>query len=189
MFLVGLYLGGRRAFADLPAEAPLFRALMRWGLLLGLPLNAVSATLTLLDVSGGGGVAFWLATAVQAVGAPLLMLGYLGGIVQLVRRRGAPGALLGRLAPLGQLSLTCYLGSSLLLNFVFYGFGLGLYGRTGPARELLVALVVYPLLVLFANLYVRFFRYGPAEWLWRSLTYGRPQPLLLPAERYTPSET
>ena len=79
----------------------------------------------------------------QAAGAPLLMLGYLGSIVLLLRRGGAgggggtdrlaggAGAVLGRLAPMGQISLTCYLGSSLLLNLAYYGFGLGLYGRTG----------------------------------------------------------
>ena len=86
--------------------------------------------------------------------------------------------MLGRLAPMGQISLTCYLGSSLLLNLAYYGFGLGLYGRTGVAGDLLVGLVVYALLLVFSTLYAPRFRYGPAEWLWRSLTYGRRQPWL-----------
>jgi uncharacterized protein len=178
MFLLGLALGRVRAFAAIDEHVPLFRSLCRWGLLLGLPLNALSATLTTQIGAGGEGPAFWLGEAVQAAGAPLLMLGYLGSIVLLLRRGGAAGAVLGRLAPMGQISLTCYLGSSLLLNLVYYGFGLGLYGRTGVAGDLLVGLVVYALLLVFSTLYVPAFRYGPAEWLWRSLTYGRRQPLL-----------
>jgi uncharacterized protein len=178
MFLLGLALGRVRAFAAIEEHLPLFRSLCRWGLLLGLPLNALSATLTTQLGAGGEGPAFWLGEAVQAAGAPLLMLGYLGSIVLLLRRGGVVGAVLGRLAPMGQISLTCYLGSSLLLNLVYYGFGLGLYGRTGVAGDLLVGLVVYALLLVFSTLYVPVFRYGPAEWLWRSLTYGRRQPLL-----------
>jgi uncharacterized protein len=192
MFLLGLALGRVRAFAAIEEHLALFRALCRWGLLLGLPLNALSATLTTQLGAGTEGPAFWLGEAVQAAGAPLLMLGYVGSIVLLLRRGGAgggrgnrpagrgkaAGAVLGRLAPMGQISLTCYLGSSLLLNLAYYGFGLGLYGRTGAAGDLLVGLTVYALLLVCSTLYVPHFRYGPAEWLWRSLTYGRRQPWL-----------
>src|SRR5262249_67074 len=182
--------------------APLFRRLLRWGLLVGLPLNAVSATLFQLDVQGGplaGGVAFWLASAVQAVGAPGLMPGSPARVPPPPPPRTPPpppppaprppGGVLARLAPMCRPSLTCFLSSSLLLTLVFYGFGLGLYGRTGPATDLLVGVVVYLVLVLFATVYVRFFRYGPAEWLWRSLTYGRRQPMLLPAAGYAGSRS
>ena len=94
------------------------------------------------------------------------MLGYLGSIVLLLRRGGAGGGggtdrLAGGLAgagagapgPMGQISLTCYLGSSLLLNLAYYGFGLGLYGRTGVG-DLLVGLTVYALLLVCSTLYV-----------------------------------
>ena len=178
MFLLGLYLGRRGAFADIEANLPLFRTLRNWGLLLGLPLNAVSASLTVV-VAAGSASALWLGEAVQAAGAPLLMLGYLGSIVLLLRRGGAAATVLRRLAPVGQISLTCYLSSSLLLGLAYYGFGLGLYERTGAAQDLAVSLVVYLLLVLGANLYAGRFRYGPAEWLWRSLSYGRRQPIRL----------
>lgn len=178
MLLLGLYLGRRRAFADIEGNLPLFRSLRRWGLLLGLPLNAVSASLTVV-AAGGSATALWLGEAVQAAGAPILMLGYLGTIVLLLRRGGAVATALGRLAPVGQISLTCYLSSSLLLNLAYYGFGLGLYGQTGAAQDVAVSAVVYALLVLGANLYAGRFRYGPAEWLWRSLSYGQRQPMRL----------
>ncbi len=168
MFLLGLALGRVRAFArdrGAPASLP---GSFRWGLLLGLPLSALSATLTTQLGAGAEGPAFWLGEAVQAAGAPLLMLGYLGSVVLLLRRGGAgggwgnrpagrgevAGAVLGRLAPMGQISLTCYLGSSLLLNLAYYGFGLGLYGRTGGRVDLLVGLTVYALLLVCSTLYV-----------------------------------
>jgi uncharacterized protein len=179
MFLLGLYLGRRRAFADSTAGAPLFRDFRRWGLLLGLPLSAASATLE--TVAGESNVALYFAgSAIQSVGAPLLMTGYMGTIVLLVWRLRPAGRVLQVLAPLGRLSLTCYLSSSLLLNVVFYGFGgfgLALYGRSGAALELGMALAIYVTLLLFATVYGRFLRYGPAEWLWRTLSYGRRQPL------------
>jgi uncharacterized protein len=175
MFLLGLYLGRRGAFADIEGNLPLVRSLRNWGLLLGLPLNAVSASLTVVAAAGSA-PALWLGETVQAAGAPLLMLGYVGSIVLLLRR-GGTATVLGRLAPVGQISLTCYLSSSLLLNLAYYGFGLGLYGGTGAAQDLAVSLVVYLLLVLGANLYAGHYRYGPAEWLWRSLSYGRRQPI------------
>jgi uncharacterized protein len=181
MFLLGLYLGRRGAFADVEGNLPLFRSLRTWGLLLGLPLNAVSASLTVVAAAGSTS-ALWLGEAVQAAGAPLLMLGYLGAIVLLLRRGGAVATVLRRLAPVGQISLTCYLSSSLLLGLAYYGYGLGLYGRTGAAQDLAVSLAVYLLLVLGANLYAGRFRYGPAEWLWRSLSYGRRQPMRLAPE-------
>jgi uncharacterized protein len=180
MFLLGLYLGRRGVFGDVEGNVRVFRSLRRWGLLLGLPLNAVSATLTVL-VAGTWPSALWLGEAVQAAGAPLLMLGYLGSVVLLLRSAGPVATVLGRLAPVGQISLTCYLSSSLLLNLAYYGFGLALYGRTGAAQNLAVSAVVYLLLVLGANLYAGHFRYGPVEWLWRSLSYGRRQPMRLAA--------
>jgi uncharacterized protein len=180
MFLLGLYLGRRRAFADPTVGIPLCRTFCRWGLLLGIPFSAAAATLE--TMAGESNIAlFFIATAIQSIGAPLLMLGYLGTIVLLVWRDRPVGRVLTSLAPLGRLSLTCYLSSSLLLNFVFYGFGLGLYGRSGAALELGIALAIYTLLLLFATVYGRSFRYGPAEWLWRTLSYGQRQPLRRPA--------
>jgi uncharacterized protein len=68
--------------------------------------------------------------------------------------------------------------ASLLL---FYGFGLGLIGKVGPAATLGLTLAIFCAQVAFSHWWLARFRFGPAEWVWRSLTYGKAQPMRLPA--------
>ena len=77
------------------------------------------------------------------------------------------------------MALTNYLLHSLTLPLLFYGYGFGLIRKLGPAACLLVSLCTYGLLMLLSLWWLRRFRFGPAEWLWRSLTYWKPQPFLL----------
>ena len=76
---------------------------------------------------------------------------------------------------------------------IFYGYGLGLYGRVGPALCLAIAVGVFLVQIPLSVWWLGRFRFGPAEWAWRSLTYLKPQPLLAgrdfaltPAERAKP---
>ena len=68
---------------------------------------------------------------------------------------------------------------------IFYSYGLGLYGRVGPAAGMVVTVTVFAAQLLVSVWWLRRFRFGPIEWLWRSLTYGRLQPLRLAAVRAT----
>lgn len=83
--------------------------------------------------------------------------------------------LLGALAPIGRMALTNYLAQSVL--YVVVLSGLGLAGKVSYAWVVPGAVVFYTLQVLFSRAWLRRFRFGPVEWLWRSLTYGRVQPL------------
>ncbi len=76
-----------------------------------------------------------------------------------------------------RMALTNYLTQSIVLGFVFYGYGLALFGELGPAAGLAIA--VCPLLrqLAFSVAWLKRFRFGPCEWLWRSLTYRQRQPL------------
>ena len=73
----------------------------------------------------------------------------------------------------GRLSLTAYLAHTILASLILYGTGLGLYGRIGPAALLVVALVSYAIIAACCVLWTRWFLFGPAEWVWRSLVSGR----------------
>lgn len=88
-------------------------------------------------------------------------------------------------AALGRMALTGYLSQSILLGLIFYGYGLGLFGRLGSAVAALIGIAIYLAQLIFSVAWLRRYRFGPAEWLWRSLTYGRRQPMLLgqPATR------
>jgi uncharacterized protein len=72
-----------------------------------------------------------------------------------------------------------YLGQSLILGWIFYGYGLGLFGRASVTAAFTIALAVYAAGVAISAWWLRRYRYGPVEWLWRSLMYGSWQPMAL----------
>ncbi len=73
--------------------------------------------------------------------------------------------------------LTNYLLLSLIYVGIFYSYGLGLWGKVGPLVGVSLAVLIFPVLVLLSTWWIRRFRFGPAEWLWRTLTYGKLQPM------------
>jgi uncharacterized protein len=77
------------------------------------------------------------------------------------------------LAALGQMALTNYLMQSVVLSLVFYGFGLGLFGKLDSVQGLGIVIVLFGAQVVFSTYWLKRFRFGPCEWLWRSLTYGQ----------------
>ena len=82
-------------------------------------------------------------------------------------------------AAAGQMALTNYLTQSVVLSFIFYGYGFGLHGRLGSAVAVVIGLVVYGLQLILSRWWLSRFRFGAVEWLWRSITYGRRQPMRL----------
>jgi len=79
-------------------------------------------------------------------------------------------------APMGQMTLSNYLMQSIVFGFVFYGYGLGQYGRWPTAITAAGGVAFYLLQAFFSAAWLRRFRFGPAEWAWRSLNYGSWQP-------------
>jgi uncharacterized protein len=76
-------------------------------------------------------------------------------------------------AAMGRMALTNYLTESVVLGVIFYGYGFGLFGRMGSAPAALIGIGLYTGQLFFSRIWLRHYRFGPAEWLWRSLTYGR----------------
>lgn len=81
------------------------------------------------------------------------------------------------LAAVGQMALTNYLTHSVVLGIIFYGYGFALLGKLGPASAALIGLAIYVAQLIASPLWLAQFQFGPVEWLWRSLTYGRWQPI------------
>lgn len=77
------------------------------------------------------------------------------------------------LASAGQMALTNYLMQSILFGFVFYSYGLGLFGRLDSPAAAMIGIALYSAQLAFSTWWLRRFRFGPFEWVWRSLTYGR----------------
>jgi len=85
--------------------------------------------------------------------------------------------LLAPLAAVGRMALSNYLFQSLIVAIIIYPYGFGLFGRFGPTQGVILAFLIFPLQVLLSVWWIRRFRFGPVEWLWRTLTYGKLQPM------------
>ncbi|WP_394838939.1 DUF418 domain-containing protein [Pendulispora rubella] len=108
-------------------------------------------------------------------------LGYGAGLLLLLRRANWRRRL-GVFAPLGRMAFTNYLTQSIVFSTVFYSYGFGLVGKVGNAPAALMGIVFYTLQGFASAIWLRHFRFGPFEWAWRSLTYGRLQPMRRGAE-------
>ena len=75
------------------------------------------------------------------------------------------------------MALTNYLGQSAVCVFLFYGIGVGWYGEVGPAACVGVTVAMFSAQAASSAWWLHRFRFGPAEWARRRLTYGEPQPL------------
>lgn len=176
MFLFGLYFGKGEIFKNLEAHRGLFIRLLVIGLALGLTGNLLYATLVMPISRVYQTWPLFLATAGQAIGAPLLMLAYVSAFC-LLALNPAWGKSISVLAPVGQMALTNYLTQSIVCTLIFYGYGLGLFGKMGPAAGIGLTIILYLLQIPLSHWWMKRFYYGPAEWLWRSLTYLKPQPM------------
>lgn len=179
MFVLGLWVGRRIRLDQLALHAPLLRRVATVGLALGLAGNlAMSALATFghsYDPSLGG-----LAHATAyAVGVAPMAMGYAAGFALLFEVPRWRRKLL-LLAPVGRMALTNYLAQSIICTLIFHGMGLGLGGRVGPSGFVALALIIFPLQVAWSGWWLARFRFGPMEWLWRSLTQGRAQPMRSP---------
>jgi len=115
--------------------------------------------------------------ALQAAGVMLfgnlpLSIAYLAAFVLLFQNRTG-AAVLGLLAPAGRMALTHYLLQSLVLSLLFFGYGLGRFGQVDRWQQVQIALALFAVQAALSPLWLRHFRFGPMEWLWRGLTYGR----------------
>ncbi|WP_294173735.1 DUF418 domain-containing protein [uncultured Sphingomonas sp.] len=151
------------------------RPVARWGYLLGIPPSiALAVWQWSLDFS-----ALPVFTSFIAWAEPFryaIILAHAAFAV-LVFRRFAGTALAARIAAVGRAAFTNYLGTSLLMTTLFYGYGLGLYGHVGRAEVYLFIFGVWILMLLWSKPWLDRFRYGPLEWLWRSLARGSLQPM------------
>jgi uncharacterized protein len=169
MFFAGLALARSGAFPGKPGQRA--RPRLGWTLLgIGLVFSVASLSWVGPDYSApatGATVAEFLAAMARSAAAPILSAGY--GLVLISAADRAPDATWVRLLALaGQMTLTGYLLNSVILSFVFGGWGLGLYSQVSAAQCVAVGVAVYLSLVGLFALWKRRFRYGPDEWLLRS---------------------
>jgi uncharacterized protein len=157
------------------------RASQHRRLLFGLAVSGVVCG-GALTLAAEGYVSFawsWRAReAIERLGAVILASGYAAAVIGLVSIPLGE-RMLGWAAPVGRTAFSNYLAQSLILGWIFYGYGFGLFGRLSVTAALAIGVVVYAVEVAISAWWLARYRYGPVEWLWRSLMYGARQPMVL----------
>jgi len=183
------YIGG--SFWQIGGTMLLGMALYRWGVLTGERSAALYRRLVALGVVGlaitvaglvyieandwsAGAALYW--RQFIYIGSFPLAGGYLG-LVMLYARRRPDGPLTRGLAAVGRTAFTNYLLQTVIATSVFYGHGLGLFGSVSRVEQLGFVVAVWAVQVALSVLWLRRFRFGPVEWVWRTLTYGEKQPM------------
>jgi uncharacterized protein len=169
MFQLGLAAAKTFAEGGLEAMRPTARRVLWPALIGGLAANGVCAALAASLPEPWGSSAL---LAQIALSAPILSLGYLAAAV-LILSTPAGKRLMPVLGTAGRMSLTVYVGQSVIMSLLYHGYGLGLAGWIGSAGSVLVCLIVYAALVAFSRLWLAVFRIGPLEWVLRSFTEWR----------------
>jgi uncharacterized protein len=144
---------------------------------------AIGAWMTIETVSGEafGLPLNWRERMIfQSLGQLILACGY-GAAVIILANHATGRKLVGWAGPLGRMAFTNYIIQSIILSWIFYGFGLALFGRLNVPESLAIAVAIYVAQAAFSAWWLRRFRFGPIEWLWRSLMYGKLQRVSRPS--------
>lgn len=172
--VLGLILGRRHFFENAASQLDLVKR-VQWsalglGVVTGVIFGYYEATVTDPLTPTALGVAARVAYVVCRVAT---MTFYVATIVRAVHS-AAWRPLLTPIATVGRMPLTNYLLQTLLATFIFYGWGLGFWGKIGPALQLVLAIAIYFIIqVPLSRWWLNRFTLGPMEYLWRVLTYGR----------------
>jgi len=167
-------------------------ALFKWGFLDGRRSEATYFAVAATCLPVGLGLAWFGFTELERVrfsmpertsldtwnyaGAAIASVGYAAALIVMVKRRAAAG-LRRALAAVGQMAFTNYLFHSIVTSIIFLGWGFDLVGLFDYAGQLAVVAAIWIVQLLVSPIWLRHFRFGPAEWCWRSLTYWKRQPM------------
>ena len=138
----------------------------------------LGGVVTLLAAGNFGEVALGqLETLVTTLASVALAFGY-AALVLLAYDHPRGQRILGKLAPLGRMALSNYLAQSVIFGWIFYGYGCGRFGSMSEHAAAMLGVALYAAQAFASTYWLRRFRFGPVEWLWRSATYASWQPFL-----------
>jgi uncharacterized protein len=95
------------------------------------------------------------------------------GLIMLAFKSGFLKRVFSWMRPVGQMAFTNYLAQSVICAFIFYGFGMGKFGQLERYQLYYVVLTIWIIQIGWSHFWLKYFRYGPLEWLWRCLTYWK----------------
>ncbi|CAM4165086.1 DUF418 domain-containing protein [Lacicoccus alkaliphilus] len=170
VFLLGLYAGQKGIFNDLDRHRRLIKRVAGIGIGVGLPVKALTGYAMTYETLNGG----WnmLSLLANTLGGPLMSLGYIALFLIIARR--VP-VLVKILQPVGQMALTNYIMQTVIMMVIFYGFNL--FNRVDAVYFIPIVLGVFIIQVIYSLMWMKVFRFGPLEWLWRMVTYWKVMPI------------
>lgn len=167
LFLFGMYLARKRWFHEPVSYKSILKKI--W---------LISLIIFVLFKIGpyAFGNPLWFSLAQDNIGGTASAVFYLTSIT-LLWQKSVFQKILGLLTPIGKMALTNYLLQSILSFWIFYGVGFGLYGEIRPVLQIGFVLILFCLQIIGSIIWLRYFQFGPVEWLWRTITYKKIQPL------------
>ncbi len=178
MFLIGYVIGRTDFYKNLAKYKNILIWVLIIGLVIGLPANYYLAHY----MSWYDGDYYTLKTKglyqtiVYAIGVVPLALTYVA-VLMLLFQTSIGKKLLSLMAPAGKMAFSNYITQSLIGNFIFLGAGLGYMGQVGPVYFTLLGIIIFIGQIILSTIWLNYFNYGPLEWLWRSATYKKWQPM------------
>ncbi|OIJ22335.1 hypothetical protein BKP45_06765 [Anaerobacillus alkalidiazotrophicus] len=171
MFFFGMYLWKTGIFTKTQEQIDRVRKIARNSFLIGV-VGLVLAIVGKLLYAGGDSPWYFVQYAGLFVSGPSLSVFYIMCILLLLQNKRRLASVAQVLQPVGKMALTNYLMQTILCTFIFYSYGLGLFGKIGPFYGLLFTVMIFLLQIGYSFLWMKRFAFGPMEWLWRNVTYG-----------------
>ncbi len=175
MFILGYLLGRNDRYKTILANKQLLWMVAGGGLLIGLPANYQLSKLMETGLYYQLKIEGVYQSIAYALGVAPLALAYVA-LFFLFTQTTVGKKVVSILQPVGKMAFTNYITHSIIGTLVFYGAGFGLAREVGPVYYTLFALLVFIGQIILSTLWLKYFNYGPIEWLWRSATYKKWQP-------------
>jgi len=169
VFLVGSWFVRAGVIARAAEHLPMLRRLALCGISLGVGLGLLGSLVSTGRPAGVDDQGYDFANALAMLGSLPAALGYIAVVLLMLHSRGML-AYVRVLAPFGRMALTNYLAQSVVFALLFYGHGLGWWG-IGRTAQVGIALLLCAAQISLSHWWLARFQYGPAEWVWRALTY------------------
>lgn len=172
MFLVGSWAARNRILKDYHLHIPFFKRVFWWGLLIGIPAGTLYFIAWRYGKMNVPDMWSFFNTSMHIVSGIALSALYVTTIILLIHK-GKLKRFAIYLAPVGRMALTNYLLHSIICTTLFLSYGFGLFGKMETWQGIALSIVIFGLQIPFSNFWLKRFNYGPFEWIWRTLTYGK----------------
>ncbi|MGV8145887.1 MAG: DUF418 domain-containing protein [Alkaliphilus sp.] len=170
LFLMGFYVGKQRYFERVDELLPSFKKLWRLSLMLGVVISVPLVFLEIITYSSSSFLPVVALEIVKYLSGIIIGAFYVTSLVLLFKNNRFK-KLLSYFGYVGRMALTNYLMQSFICVFIFYGFGLGFFGRISLLWGTFLSLGIFMLQMYASKLWLNHYKYGPFEWVWRKFTY------------------